>query len=110
MKKMIVAITALVFVVLSTSPSLDIFSGKAHAGYPEPEKYVVQKLDNLWDISDRKLQDPFLWPRLWNVNSHIDNPDLIYPGTLLIIPSREELLKIPPRRMPLSILKTKRLL
>jgi hypothetical protein len=107
MKKMIVVIITLIFVLISATPFIDTFSGKAYAEYPEPEKYLVMKLDNLWDISDRKLEDPFLWPRLWNVNSHINNPDLIYPGTWLIIPSREELLNIPPKKMPMSLLKSK---
>jgi hypothetical protein len=59
------------------------------------EEYIVEKNDTLWDISSRKLQDHFLWPKLWNVNPHIENPDLIYPGTKIRIPSREELMLIP---------------
>ncbi len=59
------------------------------------EEYIVEKNDTLWDISTRKLEDPFLWPKLWNVNPHIENPDLIYPGTKIFIPSREELMQIP---------------
>jgi len=59
------------------------------------EEYIVEKNDTLWDISTRKLEDPFLWPKLWNVNPHIENPDLIYPGTKIFIPSREELVNIP---------------
>jgi hypothetical protein len=59
------------------------------------EEYVVEKNDTLWDISTRKLEDPFLWPKLWNVNPHIKNPDLIYPGTKVFIPSREELMQLP---------------
>jgi hypothetical protein len=59
------------------------------------EEYIVEKKDTLWDISTRKLEDPFLWPKLWNVNPHIENPDLIYPGTKIFIPSRDELMQIP---------------
>lgn len=58
------------------------------------EEYIIQKTDTLWDISGSKLQDNFLWPKLWNVNPHISNPDLIYPGEKIIIPSREELMKL----------------
>lgn len=65
-----------------------------HAQKPASEEYVVQEKDTLWDISDTKLQDPFLWPKLWNVNPHINNPDLIFPGERIIIPSREELMKM----------------
>ena len=106
MKNMIAAITTLIFVLISVAPHMDI-PGTAYAGENEPEEYVVEKADSLWGISDKKLQDPFLWPRLWNVNSHINNPNLIYPGTRLIIPTREELLGIPPRKMSLGILKPK---
>jgi hypothetical protein len=69
------------------------------------EEYIVEKEDTLWDISDRKLEDAFLWPKLWNVNPHIENPDLIYPGTRVRIPSREELMSIPAlpkKRMPFT--------
>lgn len=61
----------------------------------EAEEYTIQKGDTLWDISDSKLDDYFLWPKLWNVNPDIENPDLIYPGNTIIIPSREELMKMP---------------
>jgi hypothetical protein len=57
------------------------------------EEYIIQKSDTLWGISTSKLQDPFLWPKLWNVNPHISNPDLIYPGEKIIIPSKEELMQ-----------------
>lgn len=56
-----------------------------------PEEYVIQQNDTLWGIANTKLADPFLWPKLWNVNPHINNPDLIFPGEKIIIPSREKL-------------------
>ncbi len=64
------------------------------------EEYIIKKHDTLWDISDTKLEDAFLWPKLWNVNPDIENPDFIYPGTKIIIPSREELMQMqmPPLR------------
>ncbi len=69
----------------------------------ESEEYIVKKGDTLWDISDSKLEDSFLWPKLWNVNPHIKNPDLIYPGDKIRIPSREELMRmlaIPEEEIP----------
>jgi hypothetical protein len=110
MKKTILTITSLIFLVISANPFIDIFISTAGANEKAPEEYVIVKFDTLWDISNTKLADPFLWPRLWNVNPHIKNPDLIYPGTKLIIPSLEELMAIPyPTRgkMPISILKKK---
>ncbi len=49
--------------------------------------YTVKKGDTLWDISGSFLKDPFLWPFIWKANPSITNPDLIYPGNKLAIPS-----------------------
>lgn len=49
--------------------------------------YTIKQGDTLWDISNAFLKDPFLWPLIWKVNPYIKNPDLIYPGSKLVIPS-----------------------
>lgn len=48
--------------------------------------YTVQKGDTLWDITHNILKEPFLWPKVWNANPDIKNPDLIYPGQRIRIP------------------------
>ncbi|RJQ13892.1 MAG: LysM peptidoglycan-binding domain-containing protein [Nitrospiraceae bacterium] len=83
MKKMNIAIIA----------SLLFFFSYAYAEDAASEEYTVRKNDTLWDISNTKLQDPFLWPKLWNINPQINNPDLIRPGDKIKIPSREEVEK-----------------
>lgn len=50
-----------------------------------PETYIVKKGDTLWGISGIYLQQPWLWPELWDVNPQIDNPHLIYPGDELYL-------------------------
>ncbi len=59
------------------------------AASPEQEvsEYTIKQGDTLWDISSRLFRDPFLWPFIWKANPSITNPDLIYPGNKLAIPS-----------------------
>ena len=51
--------------------------------------YVVKKGDTLWGISRDLLQDPLLWPRLWEKNPAVKDPNLIYPGDRLTLPGKE---------------------
>ncbi len=62
-------------------------TASAPAAKKEEGKYTIKQGDTLWDISNAFLKDPFLWPFLWKANPYIANPDLIYPGNRLVIPS-----------------------
>ncbi len=53
------------------------------------DTYVVKKGDTLWGIARDLLHDPVLWPRLWEQNRFITDPDRIYPGDTLNLPGRE---------------------
>lgn len=51
----------------------------------EQETYihVVVKGDTLWDICEALYGNPWVWPKVWQLNPFITNPHWIYPGTKL---------------------------
>lgn len=79
---------------------------KAEEAAPAAEKellYTIKRGDTLWDISNTFFKDPFLWPFIWKANPPITNPDLIYAGNKLVIPSLapiERAIKAPAAAAP----------
>jgi hypothetical protein len=57
-------------------------------------EYTIKKGDTLWDISNNELDNPFFWPRLWQENPHIKDPDLIFPNDKIRIPPKERLISV----------------
>ncbi len=60
------------------------------------EAYIVKKGDTLWNISNNKLKDPFLWSTIWKENPDIKNSDLIYPGDRIKIPFKRIITPVYP--------------
>lgn len=55
-------------------------------------RLIPERRDCLWRIAayDFIYGDPFLWPKIWRRNRKlIQNPDLVYPGWLLVVPPED---------------------
>lgn len=68
-----------IFGLVTTAVTADTVTVKPD----HPESYTVVKGDTLWDITGRFLNEPWLWPQVWEANPQIENPHLIYPGDVV---------------------------
>ena len=83
------------------APAGDSASGQTH---------TVKKGDTLWGLASFYLNDPFLWPSIYRLNTAVvEDPHWIYPGEVLRVPggprlaSTEDML---PRMQPEQVKST----
>jgi LysM repeat protein len=79
-RKSVLFSSIVLYVLLLSLPSV------VPAQVEEYKDYTVERGDTLWDITKEELKDPFLWPKVWNANPDITNPDRIYPDQKIKIP------------------------
>lgn len=83
-----------------TQPIFDPISSivkPAEEPKPEPVLYTFAPNDNLTRVSETHTTT---WKRLWDKNANLTDPDLIPIGTVVTIPTDDEVL--PDRPMPVS--------
>jgi len=56
----------------------------------KPTTHTVIVGDNLWNLSQRYIGNPFLWTELYRLNRDvIEDPHWIYPGEVLLLPGAD---------------------
>ncbi len=73
--------------VPQAGPPTGSSAGSSASAAEQSRTYTIKERDTLWDIANAQYRDPFLWPLIWKANPSIADPDRIYPGVALVIPS-----------------------
>lgn len=64
-------------------PRMSDSNWRRWAGPMLEKTYKVRRRDTLWGISERFFGNPYLWPKVWQLNAQIANPHVIDPGVEL---------------------------
>ncbi len=52
------------------------------------DEHIVSKGENLWKITERYLNDPYMWVEIWKLNPGVKDPHWIYPGRKIKVPTK----------------------
>jgi len=77
-------VVALALPLAAQPPELHL-SGDHWTAWNSPDSvagnvYIIRQGDSLWKIAAEQLDDPHLWPQIWEQNQYILDSHWIYPG------------------------------
>lgn len=77
----------LVLVAAALCAAAPLAAQERPAAQPQERTHAVRPGDTLWDIARTYLNDPFLWPEIFRLNTDlVQNPARIYPSQRLRLP------------------------
>src|ERR1700712_4408939 len=82
-------LAALLVSVVASAPLAAQDSTQSTPQPPAPGgTHTVKKGDTLWDIAHQYLNDAFLWPEIYRINTDVvEDPHWIYPNEVLKLPA-----------------------
>lgn len=78
-----VCLTALSVFFFLMSVGTHVEANTLHLRADHPIHYTVKEGDSLWSIAQRFLDSPWEWQELYTNNPAIQNPEKIYPGSVI---------------------------
>jgi hypothetical protein len=81
----------LVWIAATLAAAAPLAAQEVPAGQLQERVHVVRPGDTLWDIARSYLNDPFLWPEIFRLNTDVvRNPARIYPTERIRLPGAQE--------------------
>lgn len=61
-------------------PRMSDSNWRRWAGPLLEKNYRIRRNDTLWGVSEKLFGNPYLWPKVWQLNAQIPNPHVITPN------------------------------